>query len=116
MIIYTIEKGQYSDYSVVKLFLSKEKAEEYAKYHPGTSIRARGTDDDSYTLPTERYWRADLTFNFYRDNGKYKMEEDVKARFIQREAIDDPFDDIYQDAVIVHKGTTLFRSLEKVFF
>lgn len=115
MVIYTIEKGEYSDYAVVKLFLNKEKAEEYVKYHPGTSIRARNTDDDSYILPTKRYWRADLTFNIYRNNGKYKMEEDVKARFIQREAIDDPSNDIYQDAVLVHRGNPFIKSREEVF-
>ena len=76
MVIYTIEKGEYSDYAVVKLFLNKKKAEQYVKYHPYTKIVERRTDDDRWSLGPDRMWVVGLSFAILKDDEHhYTMKE-----------------------------------------
>ena len=43
---YIITEGEYSDYHIVTIFKTKEKAELYQKCHPGTEIEEYCFDDD----------------------------------------------------------------------
>jgi len=54
MKIFIVTDGQYSDYHIVAVFLSKEKAEHYAKYNSGyydsCRVEEYDTSDDGYII------------------------------------------------------------------
>ena len=54
MTIYVVTSGYYSDYSIEAVFLDKEKAEYYAKFHAceGGSVESYETADDDYMINT----------------------------------------------------------------
>ncbi len=74
---YVITEGEYSDYSIVCIFLDKEKAENYVKYHKSTNgwfndirIEEYDIEDDEYSLIDE---------GFYLAEGSFTVSEDAKV-------------------------------------
>jgi hypothetical protein len=71
MKIYIVTSGQYSDYGIRCVFLSREKAQNYVRYHqsafdPDYSYRVEEYDtfDENYQIRETGFWRCDADFSF----------------------------------------------------
>ena len=64
--VYVVQCGDYSDAFIAAIFVDKNKAENYVKYHPygfgSTNILEYELEDDSYEIVESGYatWRASL--------------------------------------------------------
>jgi hypothetical protein len=50
MKVYVVTRGEYSDYSIEKVFLDKEKAEKYAELYEKTNRYADNVNVEEYTI------------------------------------------------------------------
>ena len=82
---YIITEGEYSDYHIVTVFQTKEKAELYQKCHPGTEIEEYYFDDDRIFTCFDT---VEVTCYLY-----YTLfdEPDVRFKFKQYTEEDDPW-------------------------
>lgn len=71
MKVYIVTYGDYSDYTISRVFLSKEKAENFARYHSSGYYQYRveeyDTDDDNYTI-SQGYIEVVVNFHHIKDS------------------------------------------------
>lgn len=66
MKLYVVTQGEYSDYHIEKIFLDKDKAENYAKYHRA-EVEEWETDDEDYEIIKNGYYYISLDYKFFQD-------------------------------------------------
>jgi len=72
MKVYVVTAGQYSDYHIEQVFLDKEKAENYVKYHNSdpdwydcATVEEYDTADEGYALQRDGYYHVDMESDIY---------------------------------------------------
>ena len=112
MKVYVVTSGEYSDYMINKIFLDKDKAEEYRKWLPDSNdVEEYDTSDEDVINKQYRIWvdlkwypnkkenltarsrkdcETDYKYNFYYDyDGTW--EELVVTRTVSGENFDEEF-------------------------
>lgn len=112
MKVYVVTSGEYSDYMINKIFLDKDKAEEYRKWLPDSNdVEEYDTSDEDVINKQYRIWvdlkwypnkkenltarsrkdcETDYNYNFYYDyDGTW--EELVVTRTVSGENFDEEF-------------------------
>ncbi len=105
MKVYIVTQGDYSDYSIRKVFLDKEKAEKYAKYISTKYDEAYVEEYDTYDenfITKKHYIKCKLFFYIeycnkvrvisddddWRNEVKYVIKEETNNLFVQEEFCD----------------------------
>ena len=92
MKIYVVTRGCYSDYRIIAVFESKEKAEHYAKYHSDYDsciVEVYDTEDTQYQI-SAGYIKVTMNFASLGPGTEYRMvseqityvttDEDIRPR------------------------------------
>ena len=95
MKIYVVTAGEYSDYHIERIFLDKEKADNFCKYHSGDNIfwedtmrvTEYETSDDIYQEPKESYEIITLKYAFIKKSLIPSLPIAIEKSFTLREPI-----------------------------
>lgn len=63
--IYIVTSGEYSDYCIIAVFSTKEKAEAYVQQH-GTNYRVEDYDIDEEVKKETKVWRVVMSFDNFK--------------------------------------------------
>lgn len=138
MKVYIVTQGAYSDYSIRKVFLDKEKAEKYAKYistqYDEAYVEEYDTYDENFItkkpyIKCSLHYTVDISNNttnrIIYQNGIIYQDHDTECVAMEKEfndlIVQRDYDSSYESYVIIkyfdgnkYDKTTALKELEKI--